>query len=70
MEEQKPTIKKCLEVVRELNKGLPATEEQLKDKANWLYMLNRLSFFDDIPILLEIVFYDRKQQLQKKTDVK
>ncbi len=55
--ESKPTIEKCLEVIRELNKDIPQSEELIKHKANWLYMLNRLDFWQDMPVLLELIKY-------------
>jgi hypothetical protein len=59
MDKSKPTIEQCLATIRELNKDVPQPEELLKQKANWLYLLNRLSFWDDIPVLMDIVNYER-----------
>lgn len=60
-----PTIEECLKVVKQLNeKPNPnATEVELKHKANLLYLLNRLNFWEDVPILLEFV----KHEVELKT---
>jgi hypothetical protein len=60
--ETKPTIEECLATIRELNKQNEQTEEQLKHKANWLYMLNRLKFWEDMPVMIEIIQYEIKQK--------
>lgn len=57
-----PTIEECLKVVKEINDGSSQTEEELKHKANWLYMLNRLNFWQDMPILIEIIQHEIKQK--------
>jgi hypothetical protein len=60
--ETKPTIEECLATIRELNKGNNESEENLKHKANWLYMLNRLKFWEDMPVLIELIQYEVKQK--------
>ena len=60
--ETKPTIEECLATIRELNKQNQQTEEQLKHKANWLYMINRLKFWEDVPVMIEIIQYEIKQK--------
>ena len=62
MEHKLPTIEECLATIRELNKGNSESEENLKHKANWLYMLNRIKFWDDMPILIELIQYEVKQK--------
>jgi hypothetical protein len=62
MEHKLPTIEECLATIRELNKENNETEENLKHKANWLYMLNRLKFWDDMPILIELIQYEIKHK--------
>lgn len=60
--ETKPTIEECLATIRELNKGNNESEENLKHKANWLYMLNRLKFWEDMSVLIELIQYEVKQK--------
>ena len=55
----KPTIEECREAVNELTKDLNFSEEELKHRTRWLYLLNRLSFWDDMPILLEEIKYQK-----------
>ncbi len=57
-EETKPTMKDCLEAVIKINEGVPNTQELLMQKARWLYMMHRLNFWNDMPILLDIIKYE------------
>lgn len=66
--EKKPTIEQCLTAIKELNNDIPQSEELLKQKANWLYLLNRLSFWEDLPILLDIVKYERDKPRPVEND--
>jgi hypothetical protein len=64
MEQKHPTIEECVNIVREINKDVPnVNEEELKHRANWLYILNRLNFFDDVPVLLQII----NKEVERKT---
>jgi hypothetical protein len=60
--ETKPTIEECLETIRHLNKQNQQTEEELKHKANWLYILNRLNFWEDMPVMIQMIQYEIKQK--------
>ena len=59
--ENKPTLEDCKKVILEINKDIPQSDEQLLNKAHWLYMLNRLNFWEDMPILLELIKYEIKK---------
>ena len=60
MEHKKPTIETCLETIKGICEGKNFTEEQLKHRARILFLLNRLDFFDDMPILFEEINYQRE----------
>lgn len=51
-------LEKMYEAVRELNKGIEQSDELLWQKARWAYMLNKISFWDDLPILMDLINYE------------
>lgn len=69
IEETKPTMSDCLEAVTKINEGIPNTEELLMHKARWLYMLNRLNFWNDMPVMLDIIKYEIEVKKLSKADV-
>lgn len=65
MEQEKITLEKCLEIVKSLNEGIliegkPQTEEILLQKARWLYFINRLEFWKEIPVLIDMLKWERE----------
>lgn len=65
MEQEKITLDKCLETVKSLNEGIlidgkPQTEGFLLQKARYLYLINRLDLLKDIPVLVDLIKYERE----------
>ena len=63
-----PDIEKCIESIKIICEGNNDSTEVIKHKANWLYMLNRLDFFKDLPILIELIEYERMHLPNKRTE--
>jgi len=68
IQETKPTLNDCLEVVVKINEGIPNTKELLMHKARWLYMLNRLSFWNDLPVMLDIIKHEIELEKLRNTE--
>lgn len=62
IEEPKPTMTDCLNAVKKINEGTECSDEKIQHNARWLYMLNRLDFWNDMPVMLDII----KQEVSKK----
>ncbi len=57
-----PSLETCIKTVREINKNNPlATEEVIIQNARWLYFINRLSFWEDIPVLIDLIKYEKQK---------
>lgn len=59
--ENLPTIQACLATIKEICAGKNISEEELKHRARLLYLMNRLSFWNDLPVLLEEINYQRSK---------
>jgi hypothetical protein len=61
-EQTLPKIDECLNGIKQICENDNDSDELLKHKANWIYILNKLNFWDDVPILLEILKYEIKNK--------
>lgn len=52
-------MEEYLKVIREICKGKNLTEEEIRHRARLLFLINRLNFFDELPVLLEELMYQR-----------
>ena len=59
--QEKLTIEKCLETVKELCVDTNESEEALNNKANWLYIMNRLSFWNDMPVVIQMIQFEKQK---------
>lgn len=63
-----PSIEKCNETIEQICKGMENSPELIKHKANWLYILQRLSFWKDMPVLLELIKYEQSLAVSQNRD--
>ncbi len=61
MEQAKPTMAECLDTIKKMHEGPKAVMPQVvtKQNARFLYLLTRLSFSEDIPILIDLINYEK-----------
>lgn len=64
-EKQKYTMDACIAYVKELNKGKDINEEWTREAACMLYLCQRLSFWDDFPILFEVIEREKNKAIIK-----
>jgi len=57
---EKLTIDTCLASVKEICKENNFTEDELKHRARILYLLNKLNFWQDFPVLVEEIIYQKE----------
>ena len=57
------TIDECYKAISEINKDniVILTEDEIRYRANWLYFLNRLNFWEELPYLIELI----QQEIQR-----
>lgn len=57
--ENPPTIEQCLHSITLICEGNGDSPEELQHKADLLYLLNRLDFFKDVPVLIKFIEYEK-----------
>jgi hypothetical protein len=55
-----PTLEKCREGINEICKDMRFSEEELQHRARILFLLSRLNFWDELPVLLDEIRYQKK----------
>ncbi len=58
-----PTLDECIEAVRKINEGISSDEDKITNNARWLYILNRINFWNDMPIVTALINQEIKNKL-------
>ncbi len=59
-----PTIEQCVKGVREICAKQNFSEDELRHRARFIYLMARLDFWNEFPILLEEITYQRKKHVK------
>lgn len=58
----KPTLDECKKVIIDLVSGSECSDAEIMQRARLLYFLNRLSFWDDMPILFDLINHEKNKK--------
>lgn len=59
MENKKQSFAECEAAIQQICSGLDLPENELQSRARLLYLMNRLNFWEDMPVLLAELIYQR-----------
>ena len=66
MEKKLPTMEECQKTINEICKDSKFETNEMQHRARILYLINRFSFWEDFPVFMQEINYQRELAKSKQ----